>query len=201
MTKQFTFDSSLVAIAQQAIAAGLGKGSCLEYCKTAARGGAATLKAFEMTVAHEICQRFDLKPASLATLQAMKRDAAFIDAGNPAGKDGKAVNPATTVYTYCLALRPVAGNHDGIEAVTTSNATGSKTPKAKAEKGNKPEAAPIDNVQLIASALAVLIDAHKARILKVEDYAALQALVPASQPSNVVDMGNVVEMPLQLQAA
>lgn len=187
------FSAADTAAANEVISASFGAAGIMAICKTYARGGIMALKTFEAAVAAAICERFGLKPGtSLSTIQALKRDARFLCDANPSGK-----NPATTVYTYCLKLRAVAGNLEAIEAVTARDATGQvKTEKAekrapKAE-GTTPSPLTVDD------AIAFLQAAHKAAALSPLHYAAIQALIPA--PAPVRHMGEAVEVQARMLA-
>lgn len=196
-TTQTTFTPEDLSAAAQAVAAQFGRGGAMEICKTYARGGLQALKTFEAATAAYICAEFGLKPGmSLASIDALKRDARFVAAINPKGS-----NPATTIYTYCLKLRPIAGKHAEIDALTVGEATGGKG-KGNKGKTDKPEAPKAETRPLTADdCIAFLQGLHQSVGLSVAQYAALQAMIPAPARSNVIDMGAAVEVAPALLAA
>lgn len=157
------------------VSAALGKGEVLTALVTYAAAG--ELKQAEEGTAAAICARFGLKKASLSVLQKMPKST---------WKEGnrQMANPATTIYTYALALRKCGNDVEAMMALTPSGITAAnkpdveKTPRKAAEK---PAAAPV--TLTVADALACILTAHKVGALTDADYQALQTVV---QPAVIV---------------
>ena len=168
------------------VSAALGNGEVLLSLVTYAAAG--ELRQAEEGTAAAICERFGLKKASLSVLQKMPKST-WQDGGR------QLANPATTIYTYALALRKCGDDVDAMMALTPSGITRASKPDAPkkargtaahvaAESTDTGRVANEENKKAgpavsltVADAIQCILTAHSVGGLSETQYAQLRSII------------------------